>query len=88
MPHIGEKAELIGNKGAGMSITPGASPYAYTALANGSVIVSGGTVTVVEYGRAASFYLVGLIAGTFRVLAGDKIRVTYAIAPTMTFVPD
>jgi hypothetical protein len=88
MPHIGEKAEIAGSRGAAQAITPTGSAFTYTAPANGIVVLSGGTVTLIEYGRSASFYLLGLITGSFAIARGDQVRVTYAVAPTMTFIPN
>lgn len=88
MPHIGEKAEVVGARMSAQAITPTGSAFSYTAPADGLVVVSGGTVTLIEYGRSASFYLLGLIAGSFAISRGDVIRVTYAVAPTMTFIPN
>lgn len=88
MPHIGEKAEVVGNRGVAQSVTPTGSAFSYTAPANGIIILSGGTVSIIEYGRGASFYVVGLLAGSFAVVRGDTIRITYAIVPTMTFLPN
>lgn len=88
MPHIGEKAELVATRGAAQSITPTGSAFSYTAPANGIIILSGGTVSVIEYGRGASFYVAGLLAGSYAIARGDTIRVTYAVAPIMTFLPN
>lgn len=88
MPHIGEKAEVVGNRGTAMAITPTGSAFSYVAPANGIIILSGGTVSIIEYGRGASFYVVGLLAGSFAVARGDIVRVTYVVAPTMTFLPN
>lgn len=74
-------------RGAARALTPSGSPYTYTAPSNGVIVISVGTVTVIEYGRSGAFYVVGLIAGLFPILNGDSIRVTYAVAPTMTFLP-
>lgn len=69
-------------------ITPGASPYSYSAQVKGSVIVSGGTVSAIAFSRdGTAFYSTGQIAGMFTLNARDRLRVTYAVLPTMTFVP-
>lgn len=70
------------------SISVGASPFTYTAPSDGLVIVSGGTVSLVQYGRGASTTALGLLGGIIPVLKGDTVTVTWAIsAPTMTFMP-
>ncbi len=90
MPHFGEMlATVAGVQSAGpnASITPSGSPFTYTAAHNGRVIISGGTVTTVELGRNGSFAVVGLLAGIVPVSKFDQVRVTYLVAPTMTFMP-
>ena len=73
---------------APITVTPGASPYTYindTGYA-ADMIVRGGTVTLVEFGRAGVFTNAGVTAGMVRLSPFDSIRVTYAVAPTMTLV--
>ena len=70
------------------AITPGASPYTYSAPVKGSVIVSGGTVSAIDFSRDGStFYTTGQTAGMFTLNAQDRLKVTYTVVPTMTFVP-
>ena len=71
-------------------VTPGASPYTYqnTSGRPGDMIVSGGMVTDIAFSRDnATFYGVGAISGVFPLSAYDFLRVTYTVAPTMTFIP-
>jgi len=75
------------NNTASSTITPSVSPYTYTATSSGFVIINGGTVSLIEFARNASFIAVGLLAGMFPVGIGDQLRVTYAVVPTMTFIP-
>lgn len=73
---------------AELAITPGASPYVYSAQVKGSVIVSGGTVSAIAFSRdGLTFYSTGQISGMFLLNAQDRLRVTYTVLPTMTFVP-
>jgi len=71
-------------------ITPGASPYTY-ANASGfdaDVLVAGGTVSAIAFSRdGATFYPVGITAGSVHLSPGDKVKVTYSVVPTMTLVP-
>lgn len=68
--------------------TPGVSPDVYSAIKKGSMIVAGGTVSLVEFSRdGTNFYDTGAVAGMFPINASDQLRVTYTVAPTMTFVP-
>jgi hypothetical protein len=69
------------------TITPGASPYAYTATDTGMVYVSGGTVSLVSLARGGTSVATGLLAGGIFMRAGDVLTTTYAVAPTMTWVP-
>ena len=70
------------------AITVTASPFLFQAGGNASVIVSGGTVSLVEFSRdAVTFYASGMIAGMFTLSMSDYLRVTYTLIPIMTFVP-
>lgn len=73
---------------AEVAVTPGASPYTYSAAVRGSVIVSGGTVSAIAFSRdGVTFYNVGQVAGMFLLNAADQLRITYTVVPTVTFVP-
>lgn len=70
-------------------ITVSASPYTYQNATTGvqTVIISGGTVSLIEYTRDNStFFTVGVVAGAFDLNPLDRLRVTYAVLPTMTAV--
>jgi hypothetical protein len=85
--HGGELHSQQSQSAAAQSVTPGASPYVYTAGRAGLLVVSGGTVSLLEYGRAGSFFLTGLLTGVISLVKGDSVRVTYVVAPTITFLP-
>lgn len=69
-------------------VTPTGSPYTYSAPRRGSLIVSGGTVSLIRFSRDGStFYDTGATAGMFPLNAADRLEVTYAVLPTLTFVP-
>jgi len=71
-------------------VTPGASPYTYqnTSGRPGDMIVEGGTVSAIAFSRGnATFYGVGIVSGVFPLSEYDFLRVTYIVAPTMTFIP-
>lgn len=62
----------------------GASPFSYVSPRRQAVLVSGGTVTLIEYSRdGTTFYATGLVAGMFVLETGDILRVTYAVAPAV-----
>lgn len=72
------------------AITVTASPFTYHNVSgfDQSAIVKGGTVTLVEFSRDnVTFFDVGVLAGMFTLSKGDYLRVTYAVAPTMTAIP-
>jgi hypothetical protein len=66
----------------------GASPYTYSASRKGSLIVTGGAVSLIEFSRdGAAYYNVGQTSGMFALNASDVLRITHAGAPTLVFVP-
>jgi hypothetical protein len=69
-------------------ITVGTSPYSYSAIVKGSVIVQGGTVSLIEFTRdGINWYDVGATAGMFYLNAADQLRTTYTGVPAITFIP-
>lgn len=81
-----------GNSFAIPSTMLNASPYTFT---NGwqtpiTVNVAGGTVSDISYSRDGGTTLVTLATATgftVTVQPGDSLRITYAVAPTVTFIP-
>jgi len=72
------------------SITVGASPFVYqnTDFYPEDIIISGGTVSSIEWSRDGStYYNLGITAGKVRLEVGEYLRVTYTAAPTMTKIP-
>lgn len=72
---------------AAEAVTPGASPYTFTAGRDGHLIVRAGTVSQIDYVRNGATSAIGVTAGLFPLLVGDGIRITYTVAPTVTFIP-
>lgn len=72
-------------------IPVGASPFIYTNTQDRpvTVFISQGTVLTIGYARAAGtfFTLNGLLGGAFHLAPGDRLRVTYLVAPVMTLIP-
>ena len=65
-----------------------ASPWTYTAPAKGFVIVTGGTVSLIQFSRTTgTFYPTGQTSGTFPVSLNDQIKITYSAVPNVVFVP-
>ena len=76
--------------GARTVVSVGASPFSFVnpEATPVSAIVSLGTTTLIEYSRdGVTFDTLGLIAGQFRLNPGDRLRVTYTIAPTVVYYP-
>ena len=77
---------LLPSGAAAAAIALGVSPYSYTAAQAGTIFVSGGTVSLIEYGRNGVFTNTGVVAGPFPIFVNDVLRVTYTVLPNMTFV--
>jgi hypothetical protein len=71
-----------------ITIPVSASPFTYTAPANGQVIVSGGVVSLIQYSKSnGAYYPTGQNGGVFQVLQFDRLQITYSVAPSVTFFP-
>lgn len=69
-------------------ITVTDSPFNYQAELRGAVIVSGGTITEIDFTRAGLPSIdVGIKAGMFPVMPGDVITVIYSVLPEVYFMP-
>lgn len=69
-----------------VGVTLGVSPTTYTANVNGMILLTGGTVSVVQLQRVNT-YTTGLTAGLFPLSVGDKLSITYTVLPTATWFP-
>jgi hypothetical protein len=69
------------------AVTVGASPFAWVADRAGTLAVSGGTVTAITLTRAGTTAALGILAGAIPVSTGDTVTTTYAVAPTISFIP-
>lgn len=87
MPHLGEKLEYPTGRGMPRNVTVGASPFTFTAPSDGNVVVSGGSITLIQYGRGDMLFSAGLLTGPIFVANGDKIQIVYLTMPTITFFP-
>lgn len=85
MPHAGETQSVLSTAPAVQAVTPGASPYTFTAPDPGKLVVQGGTVSLIELGRGSTFVTTGLTSGIVPVARGDLVRVTYTVVPTVNF---
>ena len=69
-----------------IALTAGASPFdlVNTGYKPLRFVISGGTVSSITYSRDGStFDGTGLTAGSFEVAPGDRLRITYTVAPTI-----
>lgn len=76
--------------GARTTVSPSASPFNYRNQSNQrqAIVVSGGTVTLIEVSRdGVAFDPVGTIAGNCVLNPQDRLRVTYVLAPTVAIYP-
>lgn len=86
MPHVGHYESMtLGLPGA-YELAIGASPATVSPGRRGLLLVSGGIVVFIEYGRGATFTTLNMTAGLIPLAAGDTVRITYAVAPTITFI--
>lgn len=73
---------------APQSVTVSGSPFSWMASDNGMIVTSGGTVSLLEYGRNGVFTNLGLLTGVFPIRRGDVFRVTFSLTPpTFVFIP-
>lgn len=68
-------------------VTVGSSPFVYQAPRQGMVIVTGGTVSAVNYSRSGTFYTTGQTAGSFPVSMGDQLKIVFSVKPQVVFAP-
>ena len=71
-----------------VTVTPGLSPFTYTALAQGYLSVTAGTVTSVSITRQGVTVPVGMLTGLFPASRLDQIQITYTVVPTVVFLPN
>jgi hypothetical protein len=68
------------------AVTPGASPFTYTAFTIGHLLITGGTVSAVSLVRGATS--ISCPTSGFIPMAGkDSAVITYTVAPTLKFIP-
>lgn len=68
-------------------ITLAVSPTSFTAPAQGSLVVVGGTVSSITITRGAVAVPTGLTSGIIPLSLNDIATITYTVAPTVTFLP-
>jgi microcystin-dependent protein len=87
----GPNMTINGPSGPGsamVAVTPTGSPFAYVAGAQGTLYVTGGTVSQIDFTRASTTINTGIVSGGVRLLQTDTVTITYTgTAPTITWVP-
>ena len=72
------------------TVSLGSSPCKFqnTSSTRMSFISTGGTVTTIEISKDDVTYdVVGILAGQFILSPGDWMKITYVVAPTVTYSP-
>lgn len=69
-------------------VTVGASPFTYTAVHAGSLLIKGGTVNQISLIRARVTVITGLTTGFIPMSQNDQVEVTYAVIPDAWYVPN
>jgi hypothetical protein len=69
-----------------LSISPGASPYAYTATREGVLTTLAGTVSVKTFTRSGTTISLNVTDNVIPMQTGDTVTITYAVAPTYKFI--
>lgn len=63
-----------------------ASLSPYVALKRIGILVSLGTVTLIQYTRLGVSLSLPTVAGLYELNAGDSLTFTYTVAPTLTII--
>lgn len=71
-----------------VAIAASGSPQTYLASIKGQLNIAGGTGLTIQFSRnGTTFYSAGAQPCMIPMCKGDRIRVTYATAPVLTFFP-
>jgi len=74
--------------GDSVAVTVGPSPFRFQSTVPGNININAGSVSLIEISRdGVQFFTTGLLGGMFFLCPGDFIRVTFIVAPTMTWFP-
>jgi hypothetical protein len=80
--------DAIAQAGAVQVLTPSGSPWTFQSLFNGTLLISGGTVSGLTLSRdGVNFYAVGFTSGAVPMSRLDQVLVTYSGTPAATFFP-
>jgi hypothetical protein len=74
--------------GASSNVVVGNSPFSFQSTIPGNLTINAGNVSLIELSRdGTNFFVTGLLGGQFFLCPGDFIRITYLVAPTLTWFP-
>lgn len=74
--------------GPAAPIVAGTSPYTYKVTQGGTLIIQGGTVSLVSISRdGVNNFNTGQTQGLFPLSQGDLLIINYSAAPNVTFLP-
>jgi hypothetical protein len=91
-PVASSQTSTVNNYSCGplVSVTAGASPFVWKNPENISVqiFISIGTITSIEYSPDnVTWVNIGILAGSLILNPGQWLRVTYIVAPTISYCP-
>jgi hypothetical protein len=78
---------LSGKAAGAVAVRVQGSPAAYTAPDNGSLMLTGGTVTAISLVRGRDPVPVDARLYALPMSGGDTAIITYSVAPTLVFLP-
>lgn len=78
-------SSIVNPPSAYLAVTPGASPFKYTAPEDGNLIVSGGNVSAITLTRSGTVIPTGATAGPIPMAKNDLATITYTVAPTLNY---
>lgn len=76
--------------GAMRTIPVTASPMTFTSPGRGALVITGGTLSVLQYtrGSLALGLSLGILGNPIELNRGDQVRLTYLLAPSnITYIP-
>jgi len=80
-------AALAGKATASVPVPLDDSPLSYTAPSNGSLMVTGGSVSAITLTRGRDPVPLDASLRAIPLSAGDRVSVTYDTVPTVVFLP-
>ena len=69
------------------SVTVPVSGSLFSANKKMSLVVSGGTVSLLRFKRNTVYVTLPIVSGILELSPGDSVEFTYVVAPTLTAIP-